>query len=164
MPALAVLLQADRRSSTGSSGTSKPETPWVTWAIVSASEIREGRPVLAARVGGRSSFARCGVLVHFTAPSIHAGFVGTITLEIMNLGPHAMLRPGMKICQLILEQVEGFPADAPSQFHGQRRREVFTADQHVPRFPRAVGITIYASVATLRPLRERLAVAQDRSR
>ena len=35
--------------------------------------IAEGRPCLAARIEGRSSFARSGLLVHFTAPTIHAG-------------------------------------------------------------------------------------------
>src|SRR5438093_10610884 len=28
----------------------------------------------SARVEGKSSLARCGVMVHFTAPTIHAGF------------------------------------------------------------------------------------------
>jgi dCTP deaminase len=36
---------------------------------------------LAARVEGKSSYARCGLLVHCTAPVIHAGFSGTITLD-----------------------------------------------------------------------------------
>lgn len=31
------------------------------------------RPVLAARVEGKSSRARFGLLIHFTAPTIHAG-------------------------------------------------------------------------------------------
>ena len=35
---------------------------------------RELGRCLAARVEGRSSVARCGVLVHFTAPTIHPGF------------------------------------------------------------------------------------------
>src|SRR6185437_7785559 len=39
---------------------------------------------LAARVEGRSSLARLGVIVHLTAPTIHAGFNGTITLEMIN--------------------------------------------------------------------------------
>jgi dCTP deaminase len=42
---------------------------------------------LAARVEGRSSLARLGVIVHLTAPTIHAGFNGTITLEMINHGP-----------------------------------------------------------------------------
>src|SRR5262249_43309672 len=77
---------------------------------------------LAARIEGRSSFARCGLLVHFTAPTIHAGFKGTITLELVNLGPIPIsLYPGMYICQLILEQVDGEPYENESQFQGQTR-------------------------------------------
>lgn len=75
---------------------------------------------LAARVEGKSSYARCGLLVHFTAPTIHAGFSGTITLELINLGPcNIMLYPKMPICQLILETVEGSPFRNDSQFQGQ---------------------------------------------
>lgn len=74
----------------------------------------------SARVEGKSSLARCGILVHFTAPTIHAGFRGTITLEIINLGIHKfLLTPGMYVCQLIIEEVKGVPLGAPSQFHGQ---------------------------------------------
>jgi dCTP deaminase len=74
----------------------------------------------SARVEGKSSLARCGVIVHFTAPTIHAGFTGPITLEIMNLGPiDFMLYPGMFFCQLIVEEVFGRPAEAPNQFSGQ---------------------------------------------
>jgi dCTP deaminase len=79
-----------------------------------------GCTTFAARVEGKSSFARCGLLVHFTAPTIHAGFTGTITLEIINLGPFPIiLEPKMYICQLIIEEVSGNPTDAPNQFRGQ---------------------------------------------
>lgn len=82
--------------------------------------LRDGRPVLAARVEGRSSFARCGLIVHFTAPTIHAGFEGTITLEMINLGPCPItLYPGMEIVQLAVEQVLDTPFHRPSQFQGQ---------------------------------------------
>ncbi len=74
---------------------------------------------LAARVEGRSSLARLGVGVHVTAPTIHSGFGFTgdphyrgtrIRLEIWNCGPlHVCLQPGMKVCQLILEEVHGTP-------------------------------------------------------
>ncbi len=75
---------------------------------------------LAARVEGKSSLARCGLLIHFTAPTIHAGFKGTITLEIINLGAFSItLRPNMPICQLIFETVLGKPEENPSVFHGQ---------------------------------------------
>jgi dCTP deaminase len=80
----------------------------------------EGDFCYSGRVEGRSSLARCGLLVHFTAPTIHAGFEGTITLEIINLGPASfLLIPDMFICQLIIEEVKGFPFNAPNQFSGQ---------------------------------------------
>ena len=81
--------------------------------------IISGR-TLAARIEGKSSVARCGLLVHFTAPTIHAGFDGTLTLEMINLGNAGFtLFPGMAICQLILESVFGDPSANPSQFQGQ---------------------------------------------
>jgi dCTP deaminase len=79
---------------------------------------------LAARIEGRSSVARCGVLVHFTAPTVHPGFDGTLTLEIINLGPaDFILRPGMPIAQLIIEEVCGIPFNNPSAFKGQTTPE-----------------------------------------
>jgi dCTP deaminase len=81
--------------------------------------ISDGR-CLSARVEGRSSLARNGLLVHFTAPTIHAGFEGPITLEIINLGPNnILLSPGAYICQLIIEVLSGPPSAAPNQFKGQ---------------------------------------------
>jgi dCTP deaminase len=75
---------------------------------------------LAARLEGKSSYARCGLLVHFTAPTIHAGFDGTITLELYNLGTVAIcLTPETPICQLIVEIVKGVPFRNDSQFQGQ---------------------------------------------
>lgn len=76
---------------------------------------------LAARIEGKSSLARLGLLVHFTAPTIHPGFEGTITLEMINLGPASILLfPEMYIAQLIVEQVLGIPHRNPSSFQGQR--------------------------------------------
>lgn len=74
----------------------------------------------SARVEGKSSLARCGVLIHFTAPTIHSGFSGPITLEIINLGAFDfLLYPEMFICQLIIEEVKGKPVEAPNQFKNQ---------------------------------------------
>jgi dCTP deaminase len=79
---------------------------------------------LAARFEGKSSRARTGLLVHFTAPTIHPGFSGTITLDIINLGPVPfVLREGMPIGQLIFEEVDGLPVLKESRFHGQTRPE-----------------------------------------
>jgi dCTP deaminase len=82
--------------------------------------IREGRPSYAARIEGRSSFARIGLLIHFTAPTIHAGFEGTITLEMINLAGYSIsLFPGMEVCQLIVETVGPAPFTNPSEFQAQ---------------------------------------------
>ncbi|HTN02940.1 MAG TPA: hypothetical protein VL132_13730, partial [Planctomycetaceae bacterium] len=63
-----------------------------------------------------------GLLVHFTAPTIHAGFSGIVTLELINLGPlPVLLYPGAPICQLIVEEVSGVPFRNDSQFQSQAR-------------------------------------------
>lgn len=82
--------------------------------------INEQSVSYCARVEGKSSIARCGILVHFTAPTIHAGFEGPITLEILNLGPSDfLLIPNMYICQLIIEEVKGCPITTDNQFMRQ---------------------------------------------
>lgn len=66
---------------------------------------------IAARVEGRSSLGRIGLGVHVTAPTIHSGFRGRITLEITNHGALPIkVRPGMVICQLIFDHVFGTPS------------------------------------------------------
>lgn len=82
--------------------------------------LRDGQQCYSARVEGKSSLARCGILIHFTAPTIHAGFRGSITLEIINLGVNDFqLEPDSYVCQLILEEVKGLPIQTPGQFIGQ---------------------------------------------
>jgi dCTP deaminase len=73
---------------------------------------------IAARVEGKSSLARLGLGVHVTAPTIHSGFGAEqgkellpIQLEIFNLGPWIIgLEAGMRICQLIFEEVREVPS------------------------------------------------------
>lgn len=61
---------------------------------------------LAARVEGRSIYARLGLTVHQTAPSVKPGWSGQLTLEIVNNGPFTYrLYPKMYLCQLILERL-----------------------------------------------------------
>ena len=87
---------------------------------------------IAARVEGKSSLARIGLGVHVTAPTIHAGFGfdpnkpdqrGTvIQLEIFNLAEWSViLDVGMRICQLILEEVREVPVRSyAGQFNAQQ--------------------------------------------
>ena len=82
--------------------------------------IDKGPPYLAARIEGKSSRARCGLLVHFTAPTVHPGWKGQLTLEIINLGQTPfLLHSGMPIAQLLVEQVKGEIQSNQSQFQGQ---------------------------------------------
>jgi dCTP deaminase len=62
-------------------------------------------------VNGKSTKARTGVMVHFTAPNIHAGWNGLITLEIGNLGPFdIVLRENDVICQLTVARTTCAPS------------------------------------------------------
>ena len=65
---------------------------------------------IVARVEGRSSLGRLGIIIHATAGYIDPGFEGKITLEISNLGHMpVILYPGMRICQLSFVKTSGEP-------------------------------------------------------
>lgn len=74
-------------------------------------------PDLVARLEGRSSLGRLGIVIHSTAGFIDPGYEGTITLEISNLGHIAVaLYPGMRICQLAFEEMSS-PVSSPYAAH-----------------------------------------------
>lgn len=77
---------------------------------------------LAGRVEGRSKQARLGLTAHITAPIIHSGFSGRITLEIVNHGPFQLkVRPReTRLCQLIIEEVKGVPKRGGSAIFSQQ--------------------------------------------
>lgn len=86
---------------------------------------------LVARVEGRSTFARLGLVVHITAGFIDPGFEGQITLEMVNHGPHRIyLKPGMRICQICFEKLD---APAVNPYHGkyQGQRGVVGSRTHL---------------------------------
>ena len=61
-------------------------------------------------VDGKSTRARAGIVVHLTAPTIHAGWAGKITLEIVNLGPFDLvLQENDVIAQLTVAQITRAP-------------------------------------------------------
>jgi deoxycytidine triphosphate deaminase len=67
-------------------------------------------PELICFVNAKSTKARTGILVHFTAPTIHAGWSGHITLEISNLGPFDfVLREDDAIAQLTVATISSAP-------------------------------------------------------
>ncbi|OLT41961.1 dCTP deaminase [Serinicoccus sp. CNJ-927] len=56
---------------------------------------------IAARVEGKSSLGRLGLLTHATAGFVDPGFTGHVTLELSNVATlPIVLHPGMKIGQL----------------------------------------------------------------
>jgi dCTP deaminase len=62
---------------------------------------------LEGKVDGRSSWARLGLVIA-TAACIDPGFIGSITLELSNLGKSPLvLSPGIRICQLVLRTTTG---------------------------------------------------------
>jgi dCTP deaminase len=82
---------------------------------------------LVARIEGKSSLGRLGLLIHSTAGFIDAGFDGHITLELSNVASLPItIYPGMKIGQISFVQMTT-PADNPygkgargSKYQGQR--------------------------------------------
>lgn len=82
---------------------------------------------IAARLEGKSSLGRLGLLTHSTAGFIDPGFSGHVTLELSNMATLPVkLWPGMKIGQLCFFQLSS-PAEHPygsteygSRYQGQR--------------------------------------------
>lgn len=65
---------------------------------------------LVARVEGKSSWARRGLLVHITAGFIDPGFYGTITLELCNLAAKPLELPvGCAIAQVSILELDTPP-------------------------------------------------------
>jgi dCTP deaminase len=80
---------------------------WQTKEEVGTPEVD---PRLICFVNGKSAWARIGLLVHVTAPTIHAGWWGKITLEIKNLGPFRLsLAEGDAVAQIVVATVSSPP-------------------------------------------------------
>jgi dCTP deaminase len=81
---------------------------------------------LVARIEGKSSIGRLGLIVHATAGFVDPGFEGTLTLEITNLTRvPIVLYPNLPIAQLSFMRLDK-PAERPyghpelgSHYHGQ---------------------------------------------
>lgn len=108
-----------------------PDEPWIlhpgefilgsTWEKITLPSS------IAARLEGKSSLGRLGILTHSTAGFIDPGFSGHITLELSNVNTLPVkLWPGMKIGQVCFFSLSS-PADHPygsqeagSHYQGQR--------------------------------------------
>jgi dCTP deaminase len=82
---------------------------------------------IAARLEGKSSLGRLGLLTHSTAGFVDPGFTGHVTLELSNVATlQIKLWPGMKVGQLCFFRLSS-PAEQPygtgasgSRYQGQR--------------------------------------------
>ena len=109
----------------------KPDEPFILhpgeFVLGSTFELVTLPDDIAARLEGKSSLGRLGLLTHSTAGFIDPGFTGHITLELSNVANLPItLWPGMKIGQLCLLRLTS-PAEHPygssaagSKYQGQR--------------------------------------------
>lgn len=80
---------------------------------------------MAGMVTGKSSWGRRGLIIE-TAPGVHPGYSGCLTLEVANVGEiPIIIKPGTKICQLFLYNLDGsVDAAEGSRFVGQRQPQL----------------------------------------
>jgi dCTP deaminase len=85
------------------------------WQTAEAVGTPEEDSRLMCFLDGKSTRARVGLLVHMTAPNIHAGWWGQITLEISNLGPFTLaLKQGDAVCQIVVATISSPPVKRKS--------------------------------------------------
>ena len=108
-----------------------PEEPFILhpgeFALGSTFELVSLPDDVAARLEGKSSLGRLGLLTHSTAGFIDPGFSGHVTLELSNVATLPItLWPGMKIGQLCFFRLSS-PAENPygsgpygNRYQGQR--------------------------------------------
>ncbi len=97
---------------------------------------------VAARLEGKSSLGRLGLLTHSTAGFIDPGFSGHVTLELSNVATLPIkLWPGMKIGQLCFFRLSS-PSEHPygsekygSRYQGQRGPTPSRSFQNFHRTP-----------------------------
>lgn len=83
---------------------------------------------LLARLEGRSSLGRLGIVVHSTASVFDPGWRGVIVMELGNLGRMPVaLYPGMRICALTFEELS-----SPAQVPYHKKKSAKYAGQKAP--------------------------------
>ena len=109
----------------------EPAEPFILhpgeFALGSIYEVGDAADDVAARVEGKSSLGRLGLLTHATAGFVDPGFSGHVTLELANVATLPIkLYPGMKIGQFCFFRLSS-PSEHPygsakygSRYQGQR--------------------------------------------
>lgn len=83
------------------------------FALASTFEEIELPDDVSARIDGRSSLGRLGLVIHSTSGHVDPGFKGRLTLEVSNIGViPILLYSGIRICQLVFERLSS-PTKVP---------------------------------------------------
>ncbi|WP_324649270.1 dCTP deaminase [Georgenia sp. H159] len=124
----------------------EPDEPFVLhpgeFALGATYELVTLPDDVAARLEGKSSLGRLGLLTHSTAGFIDPGFTGHVTLELSNTATLPItLWPGMKIGQLCFFRLSS-PAEHPygtgahgSRYQGQRGPTASRSHLNFSRIP-----------------------------
>ncbi len=84
---------------------------FVVWQTNEVVGTPDEDPKYICFIDGKSTRARTGLVVHLTAPTIHAGWSGNITLEMTNCGPFDLvLHAGDAVAQLTVAKITQPPA------------------------------------------------------
>lgn len=87
---------------------------------------------MCARIEGKSSLGRLGLVVHATAGFVDPGFKGHLTLELFNVGKHGLiLDAGMRISQISFFRL-GKAAERPYGSKELGSRYQNQADKPIP--------------------------------
>lgn len=84
---------------------------FVVWQTREKVGTPEEDPRYICFVNGKSTRSRTGLVVHLTAPTIHAGWSGNITLEMTNVGPlDLVLFAGDAVAQITVAKITWPPS------------------------------------------------------
>ncbi len=79
---------------------------FVVWQTKEVVGTPDENPKYICFINGKSTRSRTGLVVHLTAPTIHAGWSGNITLEMTNCGPlDLVLNAGDAVAQLTVAKI-----------------------------------------------------------
>jgi dCTP deaminase len=95
---------------------------FVIWQTKEIAGTPEENPRYICFIDGKSTRSRTGLIVHLTAPTVHAGWNGNLTLEMTNVGPlDLVLFEGDAVAQLTVARLSWPPSlDVKlSATHGQ---------------------------------------------
>lgn len=98
---------------------------FVLWQTKEIAGTPDENPKYICFIDGKSTRSRTGLVVHLSAPTIHAGWSGNITLEMANFGPlDLVLHAGDAVAQLTVAKITQPPTlDVTlyeSATHGQK--------------------------------------------